>query len=667
MKKPQSAADIVATHFRQIHLDFHTSPLIPDVGRDFDAEEFAKTLHAANVNWVTLFAKCHHGMSYYPTKVGVVHPSLKFDLLGAQIEACKRHGIVTPVYISVRVDQHMAEAHQEWVGRLKDGTLWGPSALQSHWYNLCTNHGEYIDYLEAQTVEVLENYEADGIFFDMCYPPPGGCCFCAECIRLMRERGIDIADDDAHRKMEYELTRAYTRRLARTIRKLKKNATIYYNGRVSLDIRREMDVFTHLEAETLPIWGYFLFPYRVRMIRQMAPATQGMTARFHRSWADFGGIKQREQLEYEAATIIGNGAVMNIGDQLHPRGVLDKAAYKVIGEVYGQVKAKEPWCLRAKAVTDIAVLVLPDKPGAPMWNETESDSGAGRMLMGLKHQWNIEVPDSDLRGYKVLIIPDRGIVEEKLRAKLDRHLDAGGGIIFSDEATLDAGTGEFSCPGSPVKYAGKCEYTPSYMKLGNVLGKGLPDTMLVMYEKGSYVTPARGSTTMGSVVSSYFNRDYRHFCSHFQTPYDKMLKYPVAVKKGSVVYLYASLFKAFYSSNYFVYKGLLANVLDLLLPRPLVRAECPAAMEVSLMRQAKENRYIVHLINFQPQRQTGDMQYIENVWPSKDIVVKVRLDARPRRVCLAPQGRQLSFSEDNGYIRIVVPEVQSHQMVALEM
>src|SRR5579885_3922336 len=62
--------------FRHIHLDFHTSPAIPDVVADFRAAEFAGTLKEAHVNSITVFAKCHHGMAYYPTKVGVRHPGL---------------------------------------------------------------------------------------------------------------------------------------------------------------------------------------------------------------------------------------------------------------------------------------------------------------------------------------------------------------------------------------------------------------------------------------------------------------------------------------------------------------------------------------------------------------------------------------------------------------
>jgi len=42
---------------RQIHLDFHTAPNIPNVGADWDAELFVHTLRRAHVSSITLFAK----------------------------------------------------------------------------------------------------------------------------------------------------------------------------------------------------------------------------------------------------------------------------------------------------------------------------------------------------------------------------------------------------------------------------------------------------------------------------------------------------------------------------------------------------------------------------------------------------------------------------------
>jgi hypothetical protein len=75
--------------FRQIHLDFHTGPAIPDVGSKWDADLFGDTLKEARVNSITLFAKCHHGHLYYDTKRAERHPGLTpgLDLLGEQLQA----------------------------------------------------------------------------------------------------------------------------------------------------------------------------------------------------------------------------------------------------------------------------------------------------------------------------------------------------------------------------------------------------------------------------------------------------------------------------------------------------------------------------------------------------------------------------------------------------
>ena len=81
---------------RQVHLDFHTSEHLFDIGNKFSKEQFQSTLKLAHVDAVNLFAKCHHSWFYYPTKAGNIHPNLNFDLLGSQIEACKEIGVKVP-------------------------------------------------------------------------------------------------------------------------------------------------------------------------------------------------------------------------------------------------------------------------------------------------------------------------------------------------------------------------------------------------------------------------------------------------------------------------------------------------------------------------------------------------------------------------------------------
>ncbi len=674
---PPTAAQLVSTRFRQIHLDFHTAPQIPDVGAEFDADVFGDTFQEARINWVTIFGKCHHGMSYYPTKssLGQMHPSLKFDLMGEQIEALKKRSIAAPVYLSVRVDQNIGLTRPDLLVRLEDGRLWGPNANQAFWYEVCLGSKEYIDYLAEQTIEVLKDYKADGIFYDMCYFPPDPGCFCEKCLaRLGDKRG----DKEAHRRQTFQILREYTTRLANLCYELNPNATTFFNSRVTPNVHRELDTLTQLEIESLTTggWGYQFFPTYSRVVRTYPRPLQGMTARFHKSWADFGGLKTIPQLDYEAATILAAGAVVNIGDQLHPRGTLDKGAYKVIGEVYQKVEAIEEYCLGAVPLTDIAVLLLPENKEALSGDEDTrglvkidaSIEGAAAALASLKHQWNGETPDRDnLQNYKVVILPDRGVLDTAMKAKLDAFLAGGGAVLFSHEATLDGS--EFALTNSPVRYKEKCPYQPSYMQLGD-LGEGMPETEFVNYQAGSYVETVPGATSIGEVWRPYFNRAPGRFSSHAQTPVDQPTGFPVAALSadGKIGYLYAAAFKGYREDAFYVYKEMIGRMLAKLLPHPLVQpiSNVPPGMEISVQRQEKEGRTLVHLVNFTPTRRTAANEFIEAVTPVHNVEFAIRTGKTPSRAALVSQNQEIPFTQEGDYTRVVVPVVQTSQLVSFE-
>ena len=107
---------------RQVHLDFHTSEHIPGVGAGFSRANFQDALKLGRVNSITVFAKCHHSWSYYPTRVGMRHPTLERDLLGEWIEASHEVGVRAPVYYTVGWSATDAELHPEWVARHRDGS-----------------------------------------------------------------------------------------------------------------------------------------------------------------------------------------------------------------------------------------------------------------------------------------------------------------------------------------------------------------------------------------------------------------------------------------------------------------------------------------------------------------------------------------------------------------
>ena len=436
-------------------------------------------------------------------------------------------------------------------------------------------------------------------------------------------------------------------------------------------IRSEVDVFTHVETEALPTggWGYSFFPIHARYARTLPRPVQGMTARFHKSWADFGGIKTKDQLLYEAGTILASTAVMNIGDQCHPRGLLDKGAYQVIGAAFRHVEKCEPWCIGAKPVAEIGIMMLPASQKDDITAGTgdgmpESADGAGRMLLELKHQFDLIYPDAALDRYRVVILPDTGWTSPATRKKLAAFVASGGAVIFSHQATLLDGT--FACPGSPVSYFKPNPFKPCYMESDAVLGKSLPESTLVFYDDSSFVKPVAGASAMGKLVGTYFNRTHDHFCSHNQTPYDKKTSHPVGVLKGRVAYLAPAVFKAYRDHAYPVYKKMVANLLDRLLPEPMVRTQAPSAMEISVNRQAKEKRLVAHMVNFQPQRRHTYVEWIEDIYPVQDVALAVRTGKCPTAVYLAPHHESVSFQMNGNYCELIMPEVGAHQMVVFE-
>ena len=75
-------------------------------------------------------------------------------------------------------------------------------------------------------------------------------------------------------------------------------------------------------------------------------------------------------------------------------------------------------------------------------------------------------------------------------------------------------------------------------------------------------------------------------------------------------------------------KQLLLNALDMLLPDPLLRHDGPSGLLTSVNEQPAENRWVVHLLHYVPERRGQDFDVIEDVLPLYDVPVSLRLPGR---------------------------------------
>lgn len=644
--------------FRQVHLDFHTSPHIPDVGSEFDAAAFARTMKAAHVQSVNVFAKCHHGHLYYNTARPERHPGLRpeLDLLGEQIEALHREGILAPIYVSVQCDEYAANTHPEWVARGEDGRAVGAGPLSPGW-QILDMASPYQDYLAEQVAEILERFQpVDGLFFDMCWDQPSLSRFAKA---RMATWGYDPESPTDRAAYARRLSESYMRRFAAMVRASSPDALLYFNGRDCIAQTEEADCFEQFELESLPTggWGYLYFPKTVRFTRGFGKPTIGMTARFHRGWADFGGLKPYAALEYETSQMVAHGARCSIGDQMHPRGVLDAGAYDLIGRAYARIAAREPWLEGAVPVAQIGVIHgTLDPTGRP----STVDEGVTRMFTQLKYQFDFIPRDRDLSRYELIVLPDDIAVDAAFAARLKVYLAAGGRIMASGTSGLTAdGTG-VTLDALGVVPAGPSPFTATYFRADAPVAADLPPSDHVMYERGVRVTPVAGAEALAGVVEPYFERSWRRFCSHRQTPGDKLSLYAAAVINGRAAYVAYPIFTAFAQHGSVPMKLLVRNILRLLLPRLLVDVAAPSGTEVTVTRQP--GRTIVHLLHYTPERR-GTMDLIEDIVPLHNVALALRMDRAPAAVYTAPERTALPCAWADGYARVRVPVVHGHAMV----
>lgn len=655
--------------FRQIHLDFHTGEKIPGIASDFNAYDFAETLKEAGVNSITCFARGHHGMIYYDSEKFPerVHPHLENkNLLKEQIEACHERDINVPVYITVQWDYYTAREHPEWLALDEEGNPIGTPVFEPGFYRMLCVNTPYRDFLKEQTAEVMENFDVDGIFYDIVKVEE---CTCKYCQAGMKEQGLNPANAEDRKQYAQSMINDFKREMSQFVHKYNEDCTIFYNkGHVGPAHRPVKEAYTHFELESLPSggWGYLHFPIAMRYARTLGLDCLGMTGKFHTSWGDFHSFKNEEALAFECFQMLALNAKCSIGDQLEPGGELSQPVYDLIGSVYKQVEAKEAWCEGAEAVTEIGVLTPEEFSGIDGLRLAPSLMGVTRMLQERGYQFDIIDSGTDFSAYKVLILPDNIPVDDDFAAKLEQYIDNGGRVAASYKSGLDPDNESFNLNNLGVKLKGEAPYSPDFIVPEKQLAQGLPETEHVMYLKGLEVEAEGDSEVLSMTNVPYFNRTWEHFCSHRHTPSAGKEGYPAVVQGEGTIYFMHPLFTQYNKNAPHWCKQLFLNALELLLPEQLVEHDGPSTLHVYLNQQQEKERQILHLLHYIPERRSQDIDIIEDVIPLYNINISLAAADNIKEVKLAPEGENLDFEQKEGRVIFELPELKGHQMVELK-
>lgn len=599
-----------------------------------------------------------------------MHPSLSFDLMGAQIAALHGIDVRAPIYISVGWDELMADAHPEWRQVDADGRFIGRGPHDVLGWRLMDLASPYADYVLAQTEEVLQRYgPVDGIFFDI-LRQEAGAHYNMYRRQRMRDDGVGLDDRAASEAWAQGVERAFMARAHALVTEQNPEATVFFNSRLRPDrnpdagSRAELPYYSHIEIESLPTgaWGYNHYPLFASYFQTLDYPMLGMTGIFHTAWGDFGSLKTEAALSYECARMVASGAACSVGDQLHPRGRLDAAAYTRLGDVYGQIEALEPWVTDAVAVPEIGVLLSETGPRFHMAGR-DVDEGAMRMLLEMHRPFQFLDVDSNFAPYRVLIAPDDVPFSPALADKVRTYLEDGGALLLSHRAGLTPEGDRFALD-LGIDYIGEAPHSPDFLVAGDEFGAPLSGFPQALYERGSQVRLV-GAEALAHVGYPYFTRSAEHFMSHRHTAFDTVSDDPAVTQTGRIIYCHSPLFREYRKYAVPAYRLLVEALLDRLAPERVVEApDVPTTAEISLLRQpGHDNRYVLHVIHAVPQRRGEGIDIVEDVLPLSNVAIGIRADRPVTTVQAVPSGQALEHEASDGVTRVTVPKVEGHQVV----
>jgi hypothetical protein len=434
----------------------------------------------------------------------------------------------------------------------------------------------------------------------------------------------------------------------------------WFNSRPKAGLTTEARFLRHIEVESLPTggWGYNYLPYVGRLVRSLGLPVLSQTGRFHRSWGDMASLKPEAALRYECGQILMHGLSGGIGDLLPPSGVPSSAAYERIGTVYSHIEACEPYLKGGKHRVDLALIVdasLGDSPGPAV-------IGAVRALQQLRQQFDVLPLDAPFDSYAAVVVPDSTPIDEVLAGRLKQYIDHGGSMILSAAAAAASQEGTKLLRTLGWEVAGTAPFATTFLRLSasSWLIPPVPPEVRI-HGESILLEGAAPMESLSDLVFPYFDRTYDHFSGHSYTPPEKPSGYGAVVQSGRVIVFAVPILAAVAEEGNDQYRQLIGSCLDRLLPTPLLRVDGPIHLETSVVET--DLATVVHLLSFIPARLARDLDLVYDPFPLVDVEVILRLGSPPASVTLQPEGKELAFSYQDGYVSARVTVLGGHAVV----
>jgi Hypothetical glycosyl hydrolase 6/Beta-galactosidase trimerisation domain len=634
------------------------------------------------------------------------------DLLAEVIPVAHRENM----RVLARIDpscapKALAVEHPEWFTRDINGNF---CEVSEH-YVTCPNAGYYRERMPEVVREILQRYDADGIWNNQgkFAAWETGLCYCNTCQTMFKsESGHAIPqkenwDDPLWRQYNewrYRRIADWVALMHREIHALKKDAVFIAAVQLmeSLETIRPggWDIDYWLEHQDIPTFecqrrhtAPFWPGIQAKYLATLAPdKPRWMTASYFYPWWRLYAAPEAENRPWIAQQV-ANG----VSPWLHINGgysdLFDRRGLAPMKAVFQRLERWERYLDGAQSQARV-VLVLSrytqDNYGRDKPQARYLDFIRGWYLALQEAHIPFDVISDKLISperlarYGAVVISNLACVSDAAVAALAQYTKAGGGVIASYEAGL------FDADGKPratpaldallgITRTGKREgLKSSYVKLesrDDPLLAGIGDTDLIPNEGALIeVTAVAGHAVPLTLIPPVIAHDGATISIPEYSAIRETTTIPVVTHgtcgKGRVVYFANTTEGLYYHYGFPDLGRVLANAVRHALGEPLgLEVEAPDYVDVTHMGQP--GRALVHLINLPLDKplNTGWRHPGRNLVEVRDIVVRLRPAAgqRVKSVRLASSETPLPISMIDGAFKVTVPKLADHEIVIFEL
>jgi hypothetical protein len=584
-------------------------------------------------------------VAQYPTGVEFHYASPHLppgrDLFGEMLEEAHARGIrVIGRFDLSKTQKAVYDARPEWFFKRASGE----PAVYNGLYSACINGGYYREHAKKILAEALTRYDVDGVFFNMFGNPshdysgnPMGPCHCESCqarFRARYGRPVPATADEEYREFMSGSAREVAAMLAELIHARRpKAAFLTYIQQHTDGIMSESNTAV---GRPLPLWPYSASD-NVNRARNSEPSK--MAFNLCMSFVDypwrFATVPQAEiRLRLYQSMAHGSGVLLNMHGTMDQE---DESALIAARPVFEWHAGHEELYVGQESAARVLLL------GA----RQASYRGFFRLLS--EQHIPFAVSDNlkwleDGREFDLVIAPDGA------PAELEDWVRRGGRLLAAGAAP------RFPLPGVLEQRP----HTQGYWRVrDHALFPSLRNTRVIFFDSPYVALVKTGKPLLTLIPPAMFGPPEKVWVDKVETEEPGLLLADFG--RGRVAYVPWDVGGLYYRHSSEAHAGLVTDLIDHLLPQGRqLKTDAHPLVEITVMRQPRRNRTLVHLVNLSGHSQTGYFVPIS----MRDI--RLALSGEFRGARSVTLNRNLPISRDGGYASLTVPELGEYDVLVLE-